>query len=1034
MEYTTRRLTFTIWIIFVLFFAVSLIAFYGLNDVAYADAEVSYLEYNTSTKAFDTQTITTYIAIETTTDFSSGGTFVLNDNVALDTIDGGGSNDLVLILCDGKTLTLTGGIANCRDITIYAQELGTGKIVAGADKATGTFIASGRHLTIHGGEISTGAYNVSQLLGASNSITIHRGNLNGTVGSGINSQRTVTINNAIVDFTLSAGSSSLGIKSVQALIINDGTYTINGEGKAIYSQSSSITINGGIYNFTNVTVGIQSREDLTIDHGKINIEASSYSFKSDNANVSIRGRVFAQSEESPVVYANWTIELVRANAELVTHSATYGVYKSNHSSIGESNVTVYYKDTEAEEWAQSGSAYSKKYLKSVALYYDITIWVEDITVAAGTDVSSITIPYGFGIWDQRDQETQDANADLFAYAATLFSVKTNSDATTPGTYDYQLEFVPEYEGNIDDEYDIVFGDTIGHLIVVSEIDYLAYNTTSKTFETQNTTSFTIVDSTTDFSSGGTFVVSNDVTVGTINCGDNNLTLILCDGKTLTVNKITACNQLTIYAQEQGTGKIVASADIASGSLIGCYDMKIHGGEINTNSHSVDYIINCDASFEMYNGKIVGIATDGIYSYSEMVIENAIVDLEITDYGIASYSSITINDGTYNISGLGTAIRSDGNTLTINNGNYVFEDVDVGFYSQQDFTFNHGKADIQATNEAFYSYEGKVFIRGTRIYAQSEESNVIKAGTSINFSYVNFEGVTHSDTLGVLYTGSSATSFENTNEYYKDTEEGEWYKDNTRNEKSPTVKFFKVVALYTPITVWIEDMSVEEGTDISTITISYGFGIWNNRSETTLNNRKKLLSRAAALFSVSVDCDGTTPGTYDYILNFVPEYEGNIDDEYNIIFGDPIGRFTVTAAPPASNPDADTDPETPATPAPEQQSSDTNEPKNDEGANQESESYKCIGLVVMIVDAFIFFVWIFVIIYLMQNKKHPNANGIVSSKIARTCGLVVAVGALAFAIVAIIMHQCVLAICGIVWAAINVALFGLSFTIKFLKDQ
>lgn len=588
--------------------------------------------------------------------------------------------------------------------------------------------------------------------------------------------------------------------------------------------------------------------------------------------------------------------------------------------------------------------------------------------------------------------------------------------------------------------DIAFAD--------AEVSYLEYNTSTKVFDTQTITTYTVIEPTTDFSSGGTFVVADDVTVGTINCNDNNLTLIICDGKTLTVNKINGCDQLTIYAQEQGTGKIVASDDIASGSFIGCKDMKIHGGEINTDSHSVSYIIYCEASFEMYNGKIVGIATDGVYSDSTMVIENAIVDLEITDIGLGSYSTITINNGTYNISGLGTAIRSDGNTLTINNGNFIFEDVDIGFYSKKDLTFNHGKANIFATNEAFYSYDGKVFLRGTRIYAQSEESNVVKADSTITFSFVNFEGVTHSATNGIMYSTSHSTAYNNTNEYYKDTEDGEWYKDNTKNERSPDVKFYKVVANYIPITVWVEDMSAQEGADISTLSITYGFGIWDDRNEETLDSYATVLSRAATLFSVSVDCDGTTPGTYDYILYFVPTYEGNIDDEYEIKFGNPIGQFTITAAPPASTPE----PESPATP--EQSSEQANNtptpnadvPQND--ALDESElsdediaaiekfweEYGCAGFVIILLNVFEFLSFIFTILYLLQNKKHPDDKSILASKICRLSGAIFAIGILIGAIVVIILHTCTFSIWGIVGAVINTVLFGLSYMVKFQEDK
>ena len=73
-------------------------------------------------------------------------------------------------------------------------------------------------------------------------------------------------------------------------------------------------------------------------------------------------------------------------------------------------------------------------------------------------------------------------------------------------------------------------------------------------------------------------------------------------------------------------------------------------------------------------------------------------------------------------------------------------------------------------------------------------------------------------------------------------------------------------------------------------------------------------------------------------------------------------------------------------------------------------------------------------YLLQNKKHPDRKSIMASKILRFIGLALAILALIFAIVAIIIHQCTFSTIGIAWAAINVILFIGSYLVKFKKDE
>ena len=447
-----------------------------------------------------------------------------------------------------------------------------------------------------------------------------------------------------------------------------------------------------------------------------------------------------------------------------------------------------------------------------------------------------------------------------------------------------------------------------------------------------------------------------------------------------------------------------------------------------------------------NGNVnAGLNVDGYCT-----IENAVIDFTITNggYGVIGYNNFVINNGTYSITGPGTAIYSD-EELTINNGIYTLTNVSSGICARKALTINHGKVNITAINQCLVGEQETVFIRGT-FNMKSADTAVIEANGTITFSYCNFECSTHCSTIGVLNSAHSSVASHNMDYYFKDTEDGEWYQDNTKNIKHESVKYLKGVASYNHITVWVEDISVEEGTDISSMVIPYGFGWWNDRRESTLNNHTAMLTRAAALFTVTVNCDGTTPGTYDYVLTFVPEYEGNIDDNYDIVFGNEIGHFIVTAAPvqqvePEPDPLEDSTPPTDTQPSNSETIVDENttrDPAQDQatppGIENHWEMYRCIGLIVLLVDVIMFIYWLFTVIYLFV-IKHRKDNFVFGAKLVRIIGLVGSIALLAFAIVAITTHACRYSIAGIVGAAVITALFGISYVIsvkrvKIVKDE
>lgn len=105
-------------------------------------------------------------------------------------------------------------------------------------------------------------------------------------------------------------------------------------------------------------------------------------------------------------------------------------------------------------------------------------------------------------------------------------------------------------------------------VYAQEIEYLAYNTATKSFETKTISSATEITSTTTTISNGWYVVNNNITISGSLTINGNVSLILKDGYTLTVTdgvKVASSNELTIYTSSNNTGKLIATGNNEAGS-------------------------------------------------------------------------------------------------------------------------------------------------------------------------------------------------------------------------------------------------------------------------------------------------------------------------------------------------------------------------------------------------------------------------------------------------------------------------------------
>ena len=148
------------------------------------------------------------------------------------------------------------------------------------------------------------------------------------------------------------------------------------------------------------------------------------------------------------------------------------------------------------------------------------------------------------------------------------------------------------------------------------VEYVAYTVSGSTATPSNktATTYTEVTSSTTTWAAGTYVVSSDVTIDGDVTLSGDVELILCDGKTLTVNGQIAnpANSLTVYGQSGGTGelKVITTASEYS---INCKNIYFHGGKL-TGSNSegtVGQVIFVTDELSVIAGTVKATSTSGV---------------------------------------------------------------------------------------------------------------------------------------------------------------------------------------------------------------------------------------------------------------------------------------------------------------------------------------------------------------------------------------------------------------------------------------
>ncbi len=650
-------------------------------------------------------------------------------------------NNVIITLADGSVNTIKGGgqcpaVSVSGELTINAQTLGTGKLIAQSSNEGGTGIGnistSDISITINGGIIEAqggenGAGIGSGFEGDNTTVEINGGTVTATGGdgyAGIGSgaycaNTTVTINDGIIE--AQGGLESAGIGS--GYYGSDTTVTINGgiieaqgglEGAGIgsgyYGYDTTVTINGGV-----VTAN-GSGEGAGIGSG----------YNGNNTTVTINGG--------------------SVKAETSGYADAIGTYEGYTLPVNDNGDTVYLFEIDnpsGEKVIIGDKEYPSAHGNEKKVYAYLP--GEDALMAIGKTIYSVTF---------------DENTEEFSYE--------------------------EYEG-----YPfIVTGEG-----VAEDTDY-EYNSLNKMLYIITDKKMTIKNvlpaAATDF---GIFVEADngDVVLAGVNIdtlggngfallAEHNLTLTLADGSENRLLAGIRAKNITINAQALGTGKLYAKGDfgyagIGSGNVESSTYITINGGIIEAqgggesagigsgNGADETHITITGGEITAQggeNGAGIGSGYNGRYtttitvSGGEITAEGGLNGAGIGS-GYGAYETlITITGGEItaqggeNAAGIGSGVDASGTTVTVTGGSIKAQD-GAGF-----------------TNDAFLNDSGEELAGatipnpdGVEIKIEGNDYPVKHIDEKVVYPYLTKEDhrFTFGDTLRLLKWNEDTEEFE-----------------------------------------------------------------------------------------------------------------------------------------------------------------------------------------------------------------------------------------------------------------------------------
>ena len=241
---------------------------------------------------------------------------------------------------------------------------------------------------------------------------------------------------------------------------------------------------------------------------------------------------------------------------------------------------------------------------------------------------------------------------------------------------------------------------------------------------------------------GTYVVKTDVTLsGSIRFTSNVINLIVCDGKTLTVNGSSngafSGNTLNIYAQSNGTGMGAINANRHTS----CYHLNIAGGMVTLDAGGDSY------GLYIYSGSDYGLTVNG----GDVTIRNN--DNFFGAFYFCGSGFFTQNGGKLTVTNskdsyYRNAIRGYGkNTINFNGGT---AEINGCIRNCQNINLNGGNVTVNGEIDCLYGYTVTYdFTSATDSYYIQSFSNNISSGETRTVKVADGKGM--KDSSGNIYS-------------------------------------------------------------------------------------------------------------------------------------------------------------------------------------------------------------------------------------------------------------------------------------------
>ena len=289
-----------------------------------------------------------------------------------------------------------------------------------------------------------------------------------------------------------------------------------------------------------------------------------------------------------------------------------------------------------------------------------------------------------------------------------FSVEGVDGTVLEAGTDYTVEYSPVTVADLG-EYTVTLTGINGHsgiftkkFTLLGAISYVDENGTAQTPITE----YTVINEDSSTLSGGWYVAAGNVTANSPLTVSGNVNIILCDGANLTATKgirVEDGNALTIWAQEEGTGRLTATGEYRCAAI---------GGGFNGNAGTITINGGNITADEGSNGAAIGGGCNGnggtIIINAGNITARAKEAAAIGGGYMSSAGTITINGGTVNASATGSSAaigmgqnptdNSVASSVTINGGIVTATSVSgsgIGhgqYPNKKDFTVRLGNAD------------------------------------------------------------------------------------------------------------------------------------------------------------------------------------------------------------------------------------------------------------------------------------------------------------------------------------------------------